>query len=260
MFLVKTILACIVVTLVLAACAPVPAPAPARQPVTLTVSAASDLTPAFTEIGAAFEQQTGDKVAFNFGSTGQLGQQIAKGADVDVFAAASVSAVDDLDRQGLVLAGTRKIYARGALVMWTRPDSPLHLAAIQDLAGPGVTHVAIANPDHAPYGVAAREALQSAGLWDSLQPRLVMGENVSQAFQYAQSGNVDAALLPLSLVIQGSGRYVPVPENLYKPIDQALAVIKTTRAPDAARAFEGFVAGTQGQQVLKKYGFTVPGG
>ncbi len=233
-------------------------------PVTLTVSAASDLTVAFAEIARQFEAETGTKIVFNFGSSGQLAQQIEQGAPVDVFAAADASFVETLERQGLILPDTRRLYARGRIVLWTRADSPLALGRIEDLARPAVRRVAIANPDHAPYGIVAREALQTAGVWEATQPKLVLGENVRQALQYAETGNVDAAIVALSLVAAATpgsttGRWTLVPQDLHRPLDQALAVIKGTTHEPQARAFADFVTGARGQAILRTYGFERPG-
>jgi molybdate transport system substrate-binding protein len=228
-------------------------------PPTLTVSAAADLVYAFTELGQAFEQETGTRVVFNFGSTGQLAQQIEQGAPVDLFAAANVSYVDELARQGLVLPDTVQLYARGRITLWTRADSPLSIDDIEDLAGPEVRRIAIANPDHAPYGVAAREALQSAGLWDALQPKLILGENVRQTLQYAQTGNVDVAIVALSLSLEEEGQWLLVPQHLHAPIDQALAVVKNTRNENTARAFAQFVNSPDGRAIMRRYGFVLPG-
>lgn len=230
-----------------------------RRPVTLTVSAASDLTAAFTEIGTLYTEQTGVGTVFNFGSTGQLAQQIDKGAPIDVFAAANVSYVDDLEQKGLVLSGTKVLYAIGRLTLWTRTDSPLHIERLEELAGPEIQHIAIANPEHAPYGVAAQQAMQSVGIWDKVQSKLVLGENVSQALQYAQTGNVDVAIAPLSLSTQGDGRWVLIPENLHSPIKQGMAVIKSTVHEREARAFVEFIDSQQARQIMRKYGFVLPG-
>jgi len=227
----------------------------------LLVSAASDLRFAFREIGAAFEEETGTPVTFNFGSTGVLARQIEQGAPVDVFAAANASFVDDLVERGHLLEETRALYARGFLVIWSREDGPDDLHGIEDLARPEVVRVAIANPDHAPYGMAAREALEAAGLWERLQPRLILGENVNQALQYAQTGNVDAAIVALSLALAAEvtgGRYVRVPEELHAPIDQALGVVAATRRLDDARAFARFVNGPVGRPIMERYGFVLP--
>ena len=155
-------LACGVPLLILTGCQDVAVRPRALKP--LTISAASDLTYAFRELGQQFTAETGQPVVFNFGSTGQLSQQIEQGAPVDLFAAADVRFIDDLVRQGLVIVDTRQVYARGRIVLWQRADSALKLTQIGDLARTDVARIAIANPDHAPYGIAARQALQNAGI------------------------------------------------------------------------------------------------
>ncbi len=229
-----------------------------QQPVSLTISAAADLTLAFQELGALFEKETGTKVIFNFGSTGQLAQQIEQGAPVDLFAAANLEFVEDLAKKGLILPDTKALYARGRITLWTRADSPLHIDRIEDLARSEVKQVAIANPEHAPYGIAAREAMQSAGVWDAVQPKLVLGENIRQTLLYAETGNVDGAIVALSLSVQGQGRWVLVPQDLHRPIDQALAVIKGTQHEQEARRFASFINGPEGRPIMRKYGFILP--
>lgn len=229
---------------------------PAKE---ILVAAASDLAPAFEELGRQFEQETGTKVTFSFGSTGTLAKLIENGLPVDLFAAANVEFVDSLERQGIILPGTKALYARGRITIWTRADSPLKIERLEDLANPEVKHVAIANPEHAPYGAAAREALQSAGVWSKVEPKLVLGENVRQALQYAETGNAEATITALSLSVQSNGRWIAVPEQLHKPLDQALAVIKETHAENEARQFASFVNGAKGRPVMRKYGFILPG-
>jgi molybdate transport system substrate-binding protein len=228
-------------------------------PVTLTISAAADLTLAFQEIGKVFEQKTGTKVVFNFGSTGQLAQQIEQGAPVDLFAAANVSFVDELEQQGFIVLDTKALYARGRLTLWTRADSALHIEQIKDLAKPEIKRIAIANPEHAPYGKAAQEALQSAGIWETVEPKLVLGENIAQTLQYAETGNVDVAIVALSLSVPSTGRWVLVPEELHQPLDQALAVIKGTHFEKQARRFADFINGPEGRPLMRQYGFILPG-
>lgn len=225
---------------------------------TLTVSAASDLTPAFGELGDRFTQETGINVTFNFGSTGQLAQQIAQGAPVDLFAAANISFIDDLEAQGLIIPDTKTRYARGRIALWTRADSPLTLDQIEDLADPDVERVAIANPEHAPYGIAAREAIQNAGIWDEVEPKLVFAENVAQTLTLADTGNVDAAIVALSLSVQSNGRWKMISDTLHTPLDQALAVISGTSHEQAARQFATFVNSATGRSIMEKYGFTLP--
>jgi molybdate transport system substrate-binding protein len=225
----------------------------------LTVSAAADLTLAFEEMGKLFEQDTGIKVTFNFGSTGQLAQQIEQGAPVDLFAAANVSFVERLEQRGLTLPDTKAIYAQGRITLWTRPDSSLRVEKVEDLTRADVKRIAIANPEHAPYGIAAREAMQSAGVWEKVSPKLVFGENIRQAHQFAESGNVDVAIISLSLSMHSPGRWTLIPAELHKPINQALAVIKGTRQEEAARKFAAFIGSDKGREVMRKYGFILPG-
>src|SRR5450759_2781649 len=153
------------------------------EPPALAVSAAANLQAAFTEIGAAFEQQTGTRVQFNFAATGSLGQQIAQGAPVDLFASADRATVDDLAARGFIVPETVRVYARGQIVLYSRADGPA-LQALGDLTRPEIKRVAIANPETAPYGRAAQEAMQNAGVWTTVQPKLVIAENIQQTQQF----------------------------------------------------------------------------
>lgn len=231
----------------------------AQEDVVLTVSAASDLTRAFEELGATFEQETGIGIDFNFGSTSQLTQQIEAGAPADVFAAANVSYIDELDAAELILPDTKALYARGQIVIWVRPDSPLTIETLSRLTDDDIQRIAIANPDHAPYGAAARDALQAIGVWDDIQSKLVLGENISDTLRYGETGDVDVAIVALSLAIPSDGQWVIIPQDLYPPIDQALAVIATTEHETEARAFASFVNSDQGRGILREYGFLLPG-
>lgn len=225
----------------------------------IIVAAAADLAPAFEELGQQFEQETAIKVTFSFGSTGTLAKQIENGLPADLFAAANIAFVDELEAKGLMLPETKALYARGRITIWTRPDSLLTIERLEDLANPDVKRVAIANPEHAPYGAAAREALQSVGLWNAIEPKLVLGENVRQAIQYAETGNADAAITALSLSVQANGRWILIPEHLHKPLDQALAVLKGARLEQEARQFASFVNSATGRPIMRKYGFILPG-
>lgn len=224
----------------------------------LTVSAASNLEPAFTEMSRRFEQQTGTPVTLNFGATGTLAQQIAQGAPVDLLASADRSTVDDLAARGLLIADTVQVYARGQIVLYTRADVSVSLQSLADLTRAEIKRIAIANPERAPYGRAAQEALQNLKLWDALQPKIVIAENAQQAQQYADSGNVDAAVIARSLTVGAKGRWTPIPSELHKPIDQALGVVQATQSESAARAFAAFVTGPTGRAVLSRYGYGLP--
>ncbi len=223
---------------------------------TLTVSAASSLSFALSEAARAFERSSGVQVALNFGSTGALAQQIEQGAPVDLFVAADTGTVEELEQQGLLVPGSWQVYARGRLALYSRE---LRLERLQDLTRPEVERIAVANPELAPYGAAAREALQALGLWGQLQPRLILAENVRQALLYAETGNVEAALVAASLWRAGApGQWLLVPEELHRPLDQALALVRGTRLAPEARAFAAFLQGPQGRAILRAYGYQLP--
>ena len=235
-------------------------PARTRSADPLLVSAASNLILAFEEVGARYEEETGTPVTFNFAASGQLAQQIEQGAPVDVFVSANTAYVEDLATKGRVLPDSVQTYARGRLTLWTRADTSLAVETVEDLLRPEVRRVAIANPEHAPYGVTARQALKTAGVWEAVEPKLVLGENVRQALQYAETGNVDAAIVPLSLSVTTEGSWTLVPEDLHTPIDQALGVVADSPRQAQASEFAAFIAGPQGQAILQEYGFMSPEG
>jgi molybdate transport system substrate-binding protein len=226
----------------------------------LRVAAASDLSGAFKEVGAAFEKETGEPVVFSFGATGLLEKQIAEGAPFDVFAAANVSFVDDAVASGACLSDTKTAYAIGHLAIFTTPESVFHPKTALDLADARAKKIAIANPDHAPYGKAAKQALERAGVWESVQSRIVYGENVQQALQFAQSGSADVAVVALSLASATPGTFAPVPSELHDPIVQA-AVVCVHGAAGAAwgRRFVAFVQSPAGHAILRAHGFLLPG-
>jgi len=227
--------------------------APARTE--LNVATAANLTKVFAELGQSFERQTGIHVTFSFGATTQLAQQIEHGAPFDIFAAADTEHIDELARQDLILPSTRAIYARGKLVLWV-PDARVPVERIEDLTRPGIKHVAVANPQLAPYGRAAVETLHALHLWEAVQPKIVYGQNISTTTQYAATGNADAAFTALALVKdQARGRKIAVPENLHAPIEQAIAVVRSTSKPDQARKFVEFITGAQARQMLRQYGY-----
>ncbi|MCS6839946.1 MAG: molybdate ABC transporter substrate-binding protein [Roseiflexus sp.] len=257
------LLTLIVVLFLVSACSAAPAPlAPSSASSSeLVVAAAADLTPAFREMGELFEERTGIKVVFNFGSTGQLAQQIERGAPFDLFYAANKSFIEDLNRKGLVISDTMEVYAQGRITLWTRSDSLLQPERVEDLADPAYRRIAIANPEHAPYGQAAKEALARAGVWEAVQPRLVFGENVAQALTLADTGNVDVALVALSLSIQSNGNWVLIPAELHPdhPLLQMAAAVAGTPREQEARRFMAFVNSAEGHAIMKKYGFVLPG-
>ena len=233
----------------------------ARKGEPLRVAAAADLALAFKEVGAAFEKQSGKRVDFSFGSTGLLAKQIAEGAPFDVFAAANISFVDDVVREGACLGETKALYAKGRIVMWSKDPWALP-KDIKDLEDAKYAKVAIANPEHAPYGRAAREALTKAGSWAAVEPRAVYGENVQQTLMFARSGNADVAIVALSLAVTSPGNYTPIDPSLHAPLDQALVVCKGgSKGPktNEARAFVDYVGYDAGRAIMKRFGFLLPG-
>jgi molybdate transport system substrate-binding protein len=226
---------------------------PARSE--LNVATAANLTKAFAKLGQTFSQQTGIHVTFSFGATAQLAQQVENGAPFDVFAAADTEHIDELARKDLILPSTRAIYARGKLVLWV-PEDGVPVERIEDLARPSVKHVAMANPQLAPYGRAAVETLHALHLWEAVQPKVVYGQNISTTTEYAATGNAEAAFTALALVNdRAGGRKIPVPGNLHAPIDQAIAVVRGTSKPDQAREFVDYVTGAHARDVLRQYGY-----
>jgi molybdate transport system substrate-binding protein len=231
------------------------------SPPPLKVAAAADLALAFKDVGAAYEKKTGEKVIFSFGSTGLLEKQIVEGAPFDVFAAANVSFAEDAIKAGVCAADSKALYGRGRIVIWWRNEAAIAPPkTIADLADKRFVKVAIANPAHAPYGKAAQQAMEKAGVWAAVKPKLVFGENVQQTLQFAQSGNAEASVVALSLAVISDGSYVIVDDTLHAPIDQALVACgKDPERQKRARAFNAFVNSAEGRAIMKKYGFLLPG-
>jgi molybdate transport system substrate-binding protein len=227
----------------------------AKPATPIKVAAAADLARAFEDVGNEFAKTGAQKPIFTFGSTGLLAKQLINGAPFDLFAAANVSFVDEVLKTGNCDASSKTLYARGRIVVWVPKDKPAP-KDLKELAGGQYVKIAIANPEHAPYGKAAVEALNSAGIYDQVKPKLVYGENVQQTLQFAQSGNVEAAIVALSLAVVSDGNYLPIDPRPLAPIDQALLVC--SKRKDAA-AFAAFVNSPAGRAIMRRYGFLLPG-
>jgi molybdate transport system substrate-binding protein len=229
------------------------APLPAKS---VRVAAASDLAPAFADIDASFEKSMGIKVELSLGSTGLFARQIAEGAPYDLFAAASASYVDDVVKAGSCDGSTRAQYGEGRIVLWSAKSIGLGAPTMASLTDANVKKIAIANPEHAPYGAAAKEALVHAGIWDKVSSKIVYGENIQQTLQLAKSGNVEVAVVALSLAGSGDGAFTPVDAKLYTPIRQELVVCGKDPARVAiAKQLASFVTSKEGRAILAKYGF-----
>ena len=224
------------------------------------VSAASDLAKAFDEVGKSFRVRTGIEPIFNFGSSGLIARQITEGAPIDLYASANEQFVDDVVARGKCDATTKRMYARGRIVIWSKGGGVAPPTKIEDLADPRFASIAIANPDHAPYGKAAKEALEKAGIWSAVESRIKYAENVSQTLQYAQTGNVEVAIVALSLaIVSQGGTTIAIPSELHDPIDQALVACGSGAAFANAKAFADYVASPEGRAIMMKYGFILPG-
>jgi molybdate transport system substrate-binding protein len=229
-----------------------------------TVAAASDLKFALEALVPTFEQETGHKLRLVFGSSGNFTTQILQGAPFHLFLSADESFVFRLADAGRTLDRGR-VYAIGHIGLLVPMGSPLKPdptlrdlgAAIRDGR---LQKFAIANPDHAPYGMRAREALQAAGLWDAIQPHLVLGENISQAAQFVASGSVQGGLIALSLAlappIARVGTFAQIPASQHQPLRQRMVLMKD--APPAARAFHDYLTTPPAQAVMRRFGFEMP--
>jgi molybdate transport system substrate-binding protein len=239
------------------------AAAPAQPPAPLSIAAASDLQSILPALAERFERETGRRATLTFGSSGNFFSQIRNGAPFDLFFSADVEYPTWLEAAGLTEPGSRYPYGIGAIVLWTRSDSGLDLKrGLEVLTDARVRHIAIANPEHAPYGRAAVAALKHERLYDRVRAKFVLGENVSQAAQFVQSGNAEAGLIALSLArapsLRNSGVYVAVPASFYPPIDQAAVILRTSRQKDAARQFLMFLGRPDIAQALTDAGFAAP--
>lgn len=231
------------------------------QAQTLRIAAASDLREAAPELIAAFAPgEAGAGIELVLGSSGKLANQIRQGAPFDVLMSADIAYPRALAQEGLSASPVQP-YARGRLVLWsTRPDArTLSWAA---LTQPEITHIAIANPRHAPYGERAQQALQAVGLWDALQAKLVLGESVSHAAQFVQSGHAQVGLIARSLALSPTlarlGDYTLVPEALHTPLEQALVVTAHAAGNARAQAWARFMQSPAAQAVLARHGFDRP--
>src|SRR6476620_5064682 len=208
----------------------------------VAVAAASDRQAVLPGIAAQFEKETGQPVRLTFGSSGNFFAQIQNGAPFDLFLSADIDYPRRLESSGKAERGSLYQYAVGRIVLWTRSDSGIDVKrGLAVLADARVRRIAIANPEHAPYGRAAVAALRHENLYDRMQGKLVLGENISQAAQFVQSGSADAGLIALALALsptlKRTGTYADVPDSWYPPIEQAACIVASSRQKALARRF-----------------------
>jgi molybdate transport system substrate-binding protein len=251
---------------VVASLAPAAALLPAQAQTVATVAAASDLKFALEEVAGKFERETGNKVRLVFGSSGNFYAQILQGAPFQMFMSADEDFVFKLADAGKTVDRGR-MYALGRIGIIVPTGSALKAdGELKDLGAAlkdgRLQKFAIANPEHAPYGARAKEALQRAGLWDAIQPKLVLGENISQTAQFATSGSTQGGIIALSLAKAESvaklGSFALIPADWHEPLRQRMVLLKD--APQTLRAFYDYIGTPTAQEVMVRYGFSMPAG
>jgi len=230
----------------------------------IIVAAAADMNAALPVIVEGYTKKTGQTVKLSFGSSGNLANQIRNGAPFDIFFSADEEYPQQLIAEGLAAKDTLYRYAVGRLVLWVPSDSPLNVSKLGILAllDLSVKKISIANPATAPYGRAAEAALRHFGIYDQVSRRLVLGENVSQAAQFVESGNAQAGLIALSHALapalKDKGHYWTVPLDAYPTLNQAAVVLSRSKQQAAARGFLVFLRSPEAASLLSSYGFNLP--
>jgi len=228
----------------------------------ITVAAAADLQSVMQEVVARFQKDTGKTVKVIYGSSGNFFQQIQNGAPFDMFFSANLDYPKKLEAAKLTEQGTYYAYAKGKIVVWVPNESKVDISSgLQSLLAPAVKKIAIANPQHAPYGQAAVAALQKENVYDQLKGKLVLGENISQTASFVVSGSADAGIVALSLALapgmKERGRYAEIPASDYPPIEQACVVLGSAKDKETARQFLAFIKTDTVASMLRSYGFDV---
>ena len=229
----------------------------------ITIAAASDLNFAFKEIVAEYEKASGNHVKLTLGSSGNFFAQIQNGAPFDLYFSADIAYPRKLEEAGLTVPGSLFQYAVGRIVMWTGHESRIDVTqGFEALRDPTVKKIAIANPKHAPYGRAAVAAMEYFKVYDQVKDKLILGENISQAAQFIESGACDVGIIALSLALappmQAAGHYWEIPADAYPPIEQGAVMLMGGKNQESAKAFLSFIQGADGQTMMKRYGFAVP--
>jgi molybdate transport system substrate-binding protein len=237
--------------------------APASWAATTLVAVASDFTKPMTEIAAEFEKATGHSAKLSFGSSGKAFAQIQSGGPFEVYLSASEKYPLELEKSGYVVAGSRFVYAIGKLVLWSA--TPGYVDDKGEILKTGnFKHIALADPTHAPYGVVAEEVMKSLGVLDKLRPLFVMGENISQTFQFVSTGNAELGFIAFAQVIDinsgkiGSGSGWMIPDNLHGPFNQTAVLLKKGAENPAALALVDFLKSPAALKIIEKYGFGLP--
>lgn len=228
----------------------------------ITIAAAADLRFAMDEIIKQFRSlQPADSIEVTYGSSGKFFTQIQQGAPYDLFFSADIGYPRELEKSGLAGAPATP-YATGRIVLWS-PSRDASQMTLKDLTDPTIRKVAIANPQHAPYGKRAEEALKAQGLWEAVSAKAVYGENISQTAQFVQTGNAEVGIIALSLAVNPAlaekGGYYLIPDNLHQPLEQGFIVLKRAGGNELAKRFAAYMGKPEARAVMKRYGFALPG-
>ncbi len=228
----------------------------------ITVAAAADLQFAMQDVAAQFQKETGKEVKMIYGSSGSFFQQLENGAPFDMFFSANLDYPKKLESAGLTEPGSYYEYAKGKIVVWVLKDSTLDVSSgIHSLLNPSIKKIAVANPQHAPYGQAAVAAMQKEGIYDEVKDKFVLGENISQTASFVTSGSADVGVVALSLALspnmKDKGRYFEVPAGDYPAIQQACVILGSSKNKDTAKQFLSFIKTAAAADTLKRYGFDV---
>lgn len=228
----------------------------------LTIAAAADLQFAMQDLASQFQKQTGEQVRVIYGSSGNFFQQIQNGAPFDMFFSANLDYPRKLEAAGLTESGSYYPYAKGEIVLWVPNGSKINVkAGLSVLLESTVRKVAIANPQHAPYGQAAVAAMQKAGIYEKVKDKFVLGESISQTASFVISGAADAGIVALSLALsphmKGKGNFAVIPQDQHPPIEQACVILSSAKHKNSAQQFEAFLKTAAVAAVLRSYGFEV---
>ena len=229
----------------------------------VTIAAASDLNFAFKEIVTEYEKASGNYVKLTLGSSGNFYAQIQNGAPFDLYFSADIRYPQKLVESGHAVADSLYRYAIGRIVVWAPNQSSIHVErGLETLLDPHIRKIAIANPKHAPYGRAAVAAMEYAMVYDRVKDKLVLGENISQAAQFVESGAADVGIIALSLALvppmQAAGHYWEIPADAHPSIEQGAVMVTGGKNSEGAKAFLSFIQGAEGQAIMARYGFVVP--
>ena len=229
----------------------------------VTIAAASDLNFAFKELVAEYEKITGNHVKLSLGSSGNFYAQIRNGAPFDLYFSADIGYPKKLEEAGLTVPGSLYRYAVGRIVIWTGHESQINVAkGFEALQEPKIKKIAIANPKHAPYGRAAVAAMEYFKVYEQGKDKLVLGENISQAAQFVESGACEIGVIALSLAMAPAmktrGTYWEIPAEAHPPLEQGMVIMRSSQRQEAAKQFLAFIKGMQGQEIMTRYGFTLP--